>query len=66
MQQVAHPPNARAAANALAALLSACTRRPAEKPRSMAIEAMPMPSAAPVTMPANSASPELSAMVFCV
>eukprot|EP00969_Alexandrium_andersonii_P319877 14132240-Alexandrium_andersonii.AAC.1 len=32
----------------------------------MAIEAMPMPSAAPFAMPANSASPELSAIVFCV
>eukprot|EP00969_Alexandrium_andersonii_P249809 11040272-Alexandrium_andersonii.AAC.1 len=28
--------------------------------------AMPRPSAAPFTMPANSASPELSAIVFCV
>eukprot|EP00969_Alexandrium_andersonii_P114254 5050808-Alexandrium_andersonii.AAC.1 len=27
---------------------------------------MPMPSAAPFTMPANSAPPELSAFVFCV
>eukprot|EP00969_Alexandrium_andersonii_P117219 5184424-Alexandrium_andersonii.AAC.1 len=27
--------------------------------------AMPRPSAAPFTMPANSASPELSAIVFC-
>eukprot|EP00969_Alexandrium_andersonii_P093639 4136463-Alexandrium_andersonii.AAC.1 len=27
---------------------------------------MPTPSAAPFTMPANSASPELSAIVFCV
>eukprot|EP00969_Alexandrium_andersonii_P088674 3912466-Alexandrium_andersonii.AAC.1 len=35
-------------------------------PRSKAMEAMPMPSAAPFTMPANSASPELSAIVFCV
>eukprot|EP00969_Alexandrium_andersonii_P055260 2435063-Alexandrium_andersonii.AAC.1 len=32
----------------------------------MAIEATPTPSAVPFTMPANSASPELSAMVFCV
>eukprot|EP00969_Alexandrium_andersonii_P255556 11296549-Alexandrium_andersonii.AAC.1 len=27
---------------------------------------MPNPSAAPLTMPASTASPELSAMVFCV
>eukprot|EP00969_Alexandrium_andersonii_P323179 14279788-Alexandrium_andersonii.AAC.1 len=32
----------------------------------MAMEAMPTPSAAPFTMPASSASPELSAIVFCV
>eukprot|EP00969_Alexandrium_andersonii_P172905 7643277-Alexandrium_andersonii.AAC.1 len=49
-----------------AALLSAYTRRPAEKPRSRATEAMPRPSAAPFTTPANSASPEPSAIVFCV
>eukprot|EP00969_Alexandrium_andersonii_P335128 14810648-Alexandrium_andersonii.AAC.1 len=41
----------------IAALLSAYTRRPAEKPRSKAMEAMPMPSAAPLTMPASSAPP---------
>eukprot|EP00969_Alexandrium_andersonii_P047109 2067079-Alexandrium_andersonii.AAC.1 len=28
--------------------------------------ARPRPSAAPLTMPASSASPELKAMVFCV
>eukprot|EP00969_Alexandrium_andersonii_P300351 13278942-Alexandrium_andersonii.AAC.1 len=50
----------------IAALLSAYTRRPAEKPRSTAIEAMPTPSAAPFTMPASSAPPELSTIVFCV
>eukprot|EP00969_Alexandrium_andersonii_P158334 6995537-Alexandrium_andersonii.AAC.1 len=50
----------------IAALLSAYTRRPAEKPRSRAIEAMPMSSAAPFTMPPRSAPPELSAIVFCV
>eukprot|EP00969_Alexandrium_andersonii_P196727 8691468-Alexandrium_andersonii.AAC.1 len=50
----------------IAALLSAYTRTLAEKPRSRAIEAMPMPSAAPFTMPASSASPELSAIVVCV
>eukprot|EP00969_Alexandrium_andersonii_P216969 9583394-Alexandrium_andersonii.AAC.1 len=50
----------------IAPLLPACTRRRAEKPRSMAMEAIPTRSAAPFTMPANSASPELSAMVFCV
>eukprot|EP00969_Alexandrium_andersonii_P330765 14619264-Alexandrium_andersonii.AAC.1 len=50
----------------IAALPSAYTRRPAEKPRSRAIETMPIPSAAPFTMPASSASPELSASVFCV
>eukprot|EP00969_Alexandrium_andersonii_P007522 327076-Alexandrium_andersonii.AAC.1 len=50
----------------IAALLSAQTRRPAEKPRSMAIEAMPTPSAAPFMLPANSAPPELSAIIFCV
>eukprot|EP00969_Alexandrium_andersonii_P108050 4767172-Alexandrium_andersonii.AAC.1 len=49
-----------------AALLSAYTRRPAEKPRSRAIADMPMPSAAPFTTPPSSASPELSAIVFCV
>eukprot|EP00969_Alexandrium_andersonii_P174698 7725030-Alexandrium_andersonii.AAC.1 len=27
---------------------------------------MPIPSAAPFTMPANSAAPELNAIVFCV
>eukprot|EP00969_Alexandrium_andersonii_P157819 6974940-Alexandrium_andersonii.AAC.1 len=32
----------------------------------MATGAMPVPSAAPLTMPANSTSPELSAIVFCV
>eukprot|EP00969_Alexandrium_andersonii_P094331 4167712-Alexandrium_andersonii.AAC.1 len=32
----------------------------------MAIEAMPMPAAAPCAMPANSASPELGAIVFSV
>eukprot|EP00969_Alexandrium_andersonii_P072449 3196837-Alexandrium_andersonii.AAC.1 len=32
----------------------------------MAMGAIPMPSAAPFTMPAKSASPELSAIVFCV
>eukprot|EP00969_Alexandrium_andersonii_P311676 13772276-Alexandrium_andersonii.AAC.1 len=30
------------------------------------MDAMPRPSAAPFMMPANSASPELSAIVFCV
>eukprot|EP00969_Alexandrium_andersonii_P142091 6281626-Alexandrium_andersonii.AAC.1 len=50
----------------IAALLSAYTRRPAGKPRSTGIEATPTPSAAPFTMPANSASPELTAVVFCV
>eukprot|EP00969_Alexandrium_andersonii_P358076 15450221-Alexandrium_andersonii.AAC.1 len=49
----------------IAALRSAYTRRPAEKPRSRAIEAMPTPSAAPFSMPANSAYPELSATDFC-
>eukprot|EP00969_Alexandrium_andersonii_P280644 12407864-Alexandrium_andersonii.AAC.1 len=50
----------------IAALLSAYTRRPAEKPRSKAMEAMPIPPAAPFTMLASSALPELSAIVFCV
>eukprot|EP00969_Alexandrium_andersonii_P065075 2864970-Alexandrium_andersonii.AAC.1 len=30
------------------------------------MDVMPRPSAAPVTIPASSASPELSAIVFCV
>eukprot|EP00969_Alexandrium_andersonii_P280961 12421778-Alexandrium_andersonii.AAC.1 len=50
----------------IAALLSAYTWGRAEKPRSMELEAMPTPSATPLTMPASSAAPELSAMVFCV
>eukprot|EP00969_Alexandrium_andersonii_P046802 2053742-Alexandrium_andersonii.AAC.1 len=50
----------------MAALLSAQTSRGAEKPRSWAMAVRPNPSAAPSTMPASSASPELKAMVFSV
>eukprot|EP00969_Alexandrium_andersonii_P090214 3983821-Alexandrium_andersonii.AAC.1 len=46
----------------MAALLSAQTSRRAVKPRSWAIAVKPRPSAAPFTMPASSASPELRAM----
>eukprot|EP00969_Alexandrium_andersonii_P185131 8178889-Alexandrium_andersonii.AAC.1 len=38
----------------------------AENPKSWAIATRPRPSAAPLTTPANSASPELNAMVFGV
>eukprot|EP00969_Alexandrium_andersonii_P147195 6508535-Alexandrium_andersonii.AAC.1 len=50
----------------MAALLSAQTSREAEKPRSWAMAVRPNPSAAPLTIPASSASPELKAMVFWV
>eukprot|EP00969_Alexandrium_andersonii_P058833 2592757-Alexandrium_andersonii.AAC.1 len=50
----------------MAALLSAHTSRRAAKPKSRAMAARPMPSAAPLTIPGSSASPELKAMVFCV
>eukprot|EP00969_Alexandrium_andersonii_P139157 6154119-Alexandrium_andersonii.AAC.1 len=49
-----------------AALLSAQTSRAAVKPRSWAMATRPSPSAAPLTMPASSASSELRAMVFWV
>eukprot|EP00969_Alexandrium_andersonii_P373416 15483978-Alexandrium_andersonii.AAC.1 len=47
----------------MAALLSAQTSREAENPRSWAMAVRPNPSAAPLTIPANSASPELRAVV---
>eukprot|EP00969_Alexandrium_andersonii_P033274 1452767-Alexandrium_andersonii.AAC.1 len=61
--QVADPPNARAAANADRRAALGTHMEPLGKPRSMAMEAIPTPSAAPFAMPAYSASPELSAMV---
>eukprot|EP00969_Alexandrium_andersonii_P347531 15366023-Alexandrium_andersonii.AAC.1 len=50
----------------MAALPSAQTSRGAEKPRSWAMAVRPNPSAAPSTIPASSASPDLRAMVFWV
>eukprot|EP00969_Alexandrium_andersonii_P010973 477648-Alexandrium_andersonii.AAC.1 len=50
----------------IAALLSAQTSREAANSTSWAMATKPRPSAAPSTMPASSASPELNAMVFCV
>eukprot|EP00969_Alexandrium_andersonii_P018365 802997-Alexandrium_andersonii.AAC.1 len=49
-----------------AALPSLHTCGPATSPRSWATATMPGPSAAPLTTPASSASPELSAAVFRV
>eukprot|EP00969_Alexandrium_andersonii_P263652 11653315-Alexandrium_andersonii.AAC.1 len=49
----------------IAALLSARTSRGAANPRSWATATSPSPSAAPLATPANSASPDLKAMVFC-
>eukprot|EP00969_Alexandrium_andersonii_P165414 7310186-Alexandrium_andersonii.AAC.1 len=43
----------------IAALPSAQTSREAENPRSWAMAVRPKHSAAPLTLPANSASPEL-------
>eukprot|EP00974_Lingulodinium_polyedra_P027451 2653551-Lingulodinium_polyedra.AAC.1 len=48
----------------MAALLSAPTSSCKDSPRSAARLISPRPSAAPLTMPANSASPELRAMTF--
>eukprot|EP00969_Alexandrium_andersonii_P233743 10319885-Alexandrium_andersonii.AAC.1 len=45
----------------VAALLSAQTSRGAEKPRSWAMAFRPNPSAAPLTIPASSASPHARA-----
>eukprot|EP00969_Alexandrium_andersonii_P151107 6681301-Alexandrium_andersonii.AAC.1 len=50
----------------MTALLPAQTSREAENPRSWATAVRPKPSAAPLTIPASSASPELKAMVFWV
>eukprot|EP00969_Alexandrium_andersonii_P035848 1570877-Alexandrium_andersonii.AAC.1 len=50
----------------IAALRLAQTSWEAEKPRSWAIAVRPKPSAAPLPMPASSASPEIKAMVFSV
>eukprot|EP00969_Alexandrium_andersonii_P061933 2730202-Alexandrium_andersonii.AAC.1 len=50
----------------MAALLSAQTSREAENPRSWALAVRPNPSAAPLTIPASSASRELKEMVFWV
>eukprot|EP00969_Alexandrium_andersonii_P028132 1227698-Alexandrium_andersonii.AAC.1 len=47
----------------IAAILSAHTRSPASTPRSRATDTGPMPSAALLTIPASSASPEMKAMV---
>eukprot|EP00969_Alexandrium_andersonii_P223777 9883092-Alexandrium_andersonii.AAC.1 len=46
----------------MAALLSAQTSRAAVHPKSWAMAVRPKPSAAPLTIPASSASPELKAM----
>eukprot|EP00969_Alexandrium_andersonii_P271220 11987495-Alexandrium_andersonii.AAC.1 len=48
----------------IAALPSAHTRNPVSTPRSRAADTSPAPSAAPWTIPASSASPELRAMGF--
>eukprot|EP00969_Alexandrium_andersonii_P043056 1888871-Alexandrium_andersonii.AAC.1 len=50
----------------MVALLSAQTCSATEKNRLLATGAHPSPSAAPSAMPANSALPELKAMVFRV
>eukprot|EP00969_Alexandrium_andersonii_P086334 3806089-Alexandrium_andersonii.AAC.1 len=50
----------------MAALLSLRTCSRTVSPRSWATATMPRPSAAPLTMPASSASPELRAMVLRV
>eukprot|EP00969_Alexandrium_andersonii_P294846 13032607-Alexandrium_andersonii.AAC.1 len=50
----------------MAALVSAQTSKEAENPRSWGMAVRPSPSAAPLTIPASSASPELKAMVFWV
>eukprot|EP00969_Alexandrium_andersonii_P051890 2279082-Alexandrium_andersonii.AAC.1 len=50
----------------IAALLSAHTRSSVSIPKSWVTDTSPTPSAAPLTMPASSASPELRAMVFWV
>eukprot|EP00969_Alexandrium_andersonii_P362174 15459128-Alexandrium_andersonii.AAC.1 len=50
----------------MATLLSLQTCSCAVRPRAWAAAATPRPSAAPATMPASSASPELRALVFRV
>eukprot|EP00969_Alexandrium_andersonii_P113884 5034082-Alexandrium_andersonii.AAC.1 len=50
----------------IAALLSAQTRSSVPTPKSRATDTSPMPSAAPLTIPASSASPERRAIVFWV
>eukprot|EP00969_Alexandrium_andersonii_P090904 4012773-Alexandrium_andersonii.AAC.1 len=48
----------------IAALLSAHARSLASAPTSRATDTRPVPSAAPLTIPASSASPKLRAIVF--
>eukprot|EP00969_Alexandrium_andersonii_P114120 5045455-Alexandrium_andersonii.AAC.1 len=48
----------------IAALLSAQTLSSAPTPKPRATDTIPMPSAAPLAIPASSAAPELRAIVF--